>query len=275
MIIKSDTPERKELTEGDIVGASALEPYLARGVVSVHGGLQGPNSIHPYVGRHLHWGCVNRDAELNNARVPVAASGLGFQPSSLNVGDGVSRSAPWRWRTPLDRVAGGSLANAAGEGEQHDQHGRDRGPCTPPTARHVVENRTKTTSKAQKLNWTRQTRWYIAFRPIAGLGQADGRGPRSSGDRAPPSGGGSASSNLAGGASRNTPLTRANTVGDVWARRVGTVPFRLRSAPAGSGESGSSQGCEPRYYSSGPRPYAAPDTSAGRQAVHVHGTTSL
>jgi len=47
MIIKSDTPQHKELTEGDILGASALQPYLARRVVSVHGSLHGPESIHP------------------------------------------------------------------------------------------------------------------------------------------------------------------------------------------------------------------------------------
>jgi hypothetical protein len=146
MIIKSDTPERKELTEGDIVGASALQPYPARRVVSVHGSLHGPDSIHPYVGRHFHGDSVNTDAQLNNTRIPVAGSGLRLQPSSLNVGDRISRSTPWRWRTPLDRGDGSSLPDTASEAEEGDQHGRERGPCTPPTGRHVVENRTETTS---------------------------------------------------------------------------------------------------------------------------------
>jgi hypothetical protein len=54
MIIKPDTPESKELTEGDLIASSALKPYLSGCVVRVHRGLQRPNPIDSDVRGHLH-----------------------------------------------------------------------------------------------------------------------------------------------------------------------------------------------------------------------------
>ncbi len=141
------------------------------------------------------------------------------------------------------QLGGYGLPNAAREHKQHDEHGRARGVCAPLTARHGSRIEPRRRPAASTASGLPPARWYIAFRPYQRAWLAILVGPRSSGDRAPPSGGGSASSNLAGGAIRNTLLTRGNAHGARGRAKgsCGARPHRGRKNP----KSGSFQGPEP------------------------------
>jgi hypothetical protein len=119
MIIKPDAPKGKELSEGDVTGSSALQPYPARRVMRVHRGLQRANPINSDVRRHLHGTAVDDYAEIDDPRIPAVADRLGLQTGSLDVGHGITRRIPRWWRNALHRWGGRSLLHAAGEREQH------------------------------------------------------------------------------------------------------------------------------------------------------------
>src|SRR5512133_149971 len=136
MIIKPDAPECKELTKGDLTASSALKPYLSGCVGRVHRGLQRPNPINSDVRGHLHRSAVDGYAQLDDPGVLVCADRLRLQPGSLDVGDGIPRRIPRRWRAALHRWAGSGLANTASDCQPHHEHGRARGTRAPPTARH-------------------------------------------------------------------------------------------------------------------------------------------
>jgi len=76
MIVKSDTPQREELTEPDTVRSSTLQPHLPRGVVSVHRGLECANPVDADVRRHLHLGAIDGNAQIDDSGVLTAADGL-------------------------------------------------------------------------------------------------------------------------------------------------------------------------------------------------------
>jgi hypothetical protein len=168
MIIKPDAPKGKELSEGDVAGSSAFQPYLAGRVMRMHRGLQRASPINSDVRRHLHRSAIDGYAEIDDPRIPAVADRLGLQTGSLDVGHGITRRIPRRWRTALHRWGGRSLLDAASEREQHHQHGRERGARAPPAARHEVENRTRATFRRKSWRLRQQPRWYIAFRPFTG-----------------------------------------------------------------------------------------------------------
>jgi hypothetical protein len=59
MIIEPYAPEREELAKGDLAGSATLKPYLARGVMSMHRGLEGPNPVDPDVRGDLYASAVD------------------------------------------------------------------------------------------------------------------------------------------------------------------------------------------------------------------------
>ena len=66
LIIEPDTPDGEELSECDGVGLPTLQPYLARGVMGMHGGLERANPVDSHVRRHVHWRAIHGDTELDD-----------------------------------------------------------------------------------------------------------------------------------------------------------------------------------------------------------------
>jgi hypothetical protein len=60
-------PDRKELSERGRADFTALQPYLARGVVGMHWGLHRPKPVNSQVRGHFHWGAIHGDLEIDDA----------------------------------------------------------------------------------------------------------------------------------------------------------------------------------------------------------------
>jgi hypothetical protein len=136
MIIKSDSPDGEELSEGHAVSFAALQPHLTGAVVGMHRRLDRANPVDSDVRRDLHSRTIHGDAEIDDVRILVTVQRFRFEAGSGYVGDGVPRRAPgWR-RASLCGWRGSSLVDTAGDHKRHDEHSRPRGVCAPPTARH-------------------------------------------------------------------------------------------------------------------------------------------
>ena len=105
--------------------------------MGVHGSLYRAKSINSHVRRHLDRRAINGDAEVDDARILLAAERLRLQSGGSDVGDGIPWRAPRGRRTPLPSWGGRRLTNAAREHKQRGEHCRQPGVRAPPTAWHA------------------------------------------------------------------------------------------------------------------------------------------
>ncbi len=122
MIIKPDSPDGEELFERHAVGFATLQPHLTGAVVGMHRSLDSANPVDSDVRGDFDCRAIHGDAEIDDMRILAIAQRLRLQASSGDVGDGVPRRGPRRWRASLCGWRGRSLADAAGEHKQHDEH---------------------------------------------------------------------------------------------------------------------------------------------------------